>query len=62
LPSDVALPPDVIVISEGLWRTRFASDPTLIGRTMRLDGQSFTVLGGVTAAFKILTPSSLQTV
>lgn len=38
LPSDVAMPPNVVVLSEGLWRTRFASDPTLVGRPIRLDG------------------------
>jgi putative ABC transport system permease protein len=62
LPADVALPPNVVVLSEGLWRTRFSGDPTLVGRTIRLDGQPFTVVGIVPAAFEILAPSSLWTV
>src|SRR4029453_16421633 len=40
--TDVAMPPNVVVLSEGLWRTRFGGDPALIGRTIRLAGQSFT--------------------
>ncbi len=62
LPSDVALPPNVVVLSEGLWRTRFAGERTLVGRTIRLDGQPFTVIGIVPAEFEILGPSSLWTV
>jgi putative ABC transport system permease protein len=62
LPSDVALPPNVVVLGEGLWRARFAGDPTLVGRTIRLDGQPFTVVGIVPAEFEILSPSSLWTV
>jgi putative ABC transport system permease protein len=62
LPVDVALPPNVVVLSEGLWRTRFSGDPTLVGRTIRLDGQPFTVVGIVPAASEVLAPSSLWTV
>jgi predicted permease len=35
----------VIVISHGLWRTRFGSDPDIIGKTVRVNGMSFTVVG-----------------
>ncbi len=37
--------PRVTVISAALWHDRFASDPGLIGRALRLDGQDFTVVG-----------------
>jgi len=33
----------VIVLSYGLWRRRFASDPQIIGQTVRLDANSYTV-------------------
>jgi len=33
------------VVSNGLWKRRFGADPGLIGRTIRLDGQPFTVVG-----------------
>ncbi|GMV07871.1 MAG: hypothetical protein AMXMBFR53_41460 [Gemmatimonadota bacterium] len=34
-----------IVISHGLWATRFGSDPTAVGRSVVLDGRSVTVVG-----------------
>jgi putative ABC transport system permease protein len=62
LPSDVVFPPNVTVISEGLWRTRFGADPGLIGRTIQIDGQAFTVVGVVPEEAQTLNPSSLWTV
>ena len=35
----------VAAISEGLWRTRFASDPDVIGRTLRINGESYQIVG-----------------
>jgi putative ABC transport system permease protein len=35
----------VVVISDTLWRTRFAKDPAVIGRSMTLDNQVYTVVG-----------------
>ncbi len=35
----------VVALSEGLWRRRFASDPAVVGRTMRLDSTGYTVIG-----------------
>ena len=37
--------PRVVVMTEGLWRTRFGGDPSLIGRQVRLNGQPSTVIG-----------------
>jgi putative ABC transport system permease protein len=39
--------PPVVVMSEGLWRTRFGGDPSLVGREIRLNGEPFTVVGVV---------------
>jgi len=36
-----------VVMSERLWRRRFNSDPQLMGQTIRLDSESFTVVGVV---------------
>jgi putative ABC transport system permease protein len=36
---------DVIVLSEGLWRRRFAADSTVIGRRVLVDGSPTTVVG-----------------
>jgi putative ABC transport system permease protein len=60
--TDAATPPDAVVISEGLWRTRFGADPTLVGRVLRLDDQPFTVVGIVPADFQHGQPASLWTV
>ena len=62
LPTDEALPPNVVVLSEGYWRTRFGGDPALIGRTVRIDGDAFTVLGVVPEEAQILSPASIWTV
>jgi len=37
----------VALISEDLWRRKFAADPAVVGRQIRLDSQSFTVAGVV---------------
>src|ERR1044072_1163513 len=42
----------VALISEGLWRRRFGADPNLAGQTIRLDGESFTVVGVLPGSFK----------
>ena len=38
-------PVNVAVISRRLWRERFAGDPALPGRTITLNGETFTLLG-----------------
>ncbi|MBV9157503.1 MAG: ABC transporter permease, partial [Acidobacteriaceae bacterium] len=35
----------VVVLGHRLWQSRFAGDPTLIGKTIRLDGAPYTVIG-----------------
>ena len=35
------------VLSEPLWRTRFGSDPRVVGRTITIDGRPYTVIGVV---------------
>ena len=42
----------VAVLSENLWRSRFGSDPGLIGRSIALDMRSFTVVGILPASFR----------
>ena len=39
----------VALISEKLWRGKFAADPSIVGRSMRLETESFTVIGVVPA-------------
>jgi predicted permease len=37
----------VVVLSEDLWRRRFAADPNIVGRPVYLDGQAYTAVGVV---------------
>ncbi len=41
----------VVLISETLWRSRFAADPKIVGKTMSLGGASRVVIGVVSARF-----------
>ena len=43
--------PPVVVLSHGTWKRRFGGDPAVVGRTVRLDGESTTVIGVMPAAF-----------
>jgi putative ABC transport system permease protein len=47
---------DVIVISERLWNRRFNSDPMLIGKSLLLNGRSYTVIGIMPAKFEFPIP------
>jgi len=38
-------PSQVMIISEGLWRSRFGSDPDIAGRTLDLNDEKWTVVG-----------------
>jgi putative ABC transport system permease protein len=61
-PEDKALPPNATVISERLWRTRFGADPGVVGRPLRIDELSFTILGVVPAEFQFFSEADLWTV
>ena len=60
-PSDVAFPPNTMVISEGLWRTRFGADPSVVGRTIQVDGGPVTVLGVVPGEAQVVGRPGLWT-
>jgi predicted permease len=46
----------VIVLSYVLWQQRFAADPKVVGRTVELDGDKYTVIGVMPAtAFRLMT-------
>jgi hypothetical protein len=44
-----------VVIGEGLWQRRFGSDPSAVGRTIRLDQNSYVVAGVVPSWFRGMT-------
>lgn len=41
----------VVILSDGLWRRRFAADPHVVGRTVLLDGTPYTVVGVMPRSF-----------
>lgn len=43
--------PPVVVLGNGLWRHRFAADPGVIGRVVRLNGHDVTVVGVAPPSF-----------
>lgn len=43
----------VAVLSEGLWKGAFGADPHIIGKTITLDGENFTVVGVMPASFDL---------
>lgn len=43
---------DQVILSHGLWTRRYGADPGLIGRTIRVDGRSFVVVGVMPPTFR----------
>lgn len=51
----------VAMISEGLWKRRFGSDRTLLGKTINLNGQATTVIGIAPAALSLISAAEVYT-
>jgi putative ABC transport system permease protein len=45
-----------VVLSHGFWTRRFAADPSVVGRTIRLDGLAHVVVGVMPARFAFPNP------
>ncbi|HEX2665104.1 MAG TPA: ABC transporter permease [Candidatus Acidoferrum sp.] len=48
-----------VVLSDGFWQARFASDPHLVGKTIRLNGRNYTVAGIMPPDFDYPVPMEL---
>jgi putative ABC transport system permease protein len=44
--------PNVILLSDGLWRRRFGADPSVVGTTVMLDGAPHTIVGVMPRRFE----------
>jgi predicted permease len=56
---DVLHGPKVAIISNGFWRRCFGGDPTIIGRQVALDDDSYTVIGVLPREFdNVLAPTA----
>lgn len=53
---DLPRGPDAVIISEGLWRTRFGADQAVIGRTLEVNGVSRQIVAVMPESFRF--PSS----
>jgi hypothetical protein len=49
----VSVSPATVVLSNRLWSERFGASPTIIGRTIEIDGRRWTVIGIAPTAFDI---------
>jgi putative ABC transport system permease protein len=49
----------VVILSHGFWRRKFAADPDILGQSINLDGRSYTIIGVLLQGFK--SPLELKT-
>jgi len=58
-PADESLSrPDVVVLTDAMWRQRFSADPAVVGRSLVLDGRPRTIVGVLAADFQLPTARS----
>lgn len=58
---DLPQGPKVVVLSHGLWKRRFGGDPSLMGKPVTLNGEPYTVVGVMPAAFRFPAAAELWT-
>jgi predicted permease len=58
-PADEASGAHVVVLSHAFWTRAYDSDPAIVGRTLRLGGQPFEVIGVASGTFHGLGPDRL---
>ena len=51
---------NLVLLSDGLWRRRFGSDPAVVGQAVRLDSELYTVVGVMRPAFENVTAPMAQ--
>ena len=59
LPKTVPAGGNVTVLSNGLWQRRFGSDPAIVGKTLSLGGEPYTVIGVLAPTFTFDPPADL---
>ena len=43
--------PPVVILSNGFWKRRFGSDPSVVGKSLTLNGSTFTIVGVMASDF-----------
>ncbi len=51
--------PKAVIVSEKLWRSNFASDPRIIGKTVQLNGEPYPIVGVMPATFVADPPADM---
>ena len=59
LPEDDRSQAGLVVLAEAYWRNRFSADPAIVGQSLRLDGDSYTVVGVVPDEAQVLGRTSV---
>jgi predicted permease len=54
---DVPGGPRVVLLSHGLWASRFGADPAVVGRTIELNSQRAEIVGVLPAGFRLELPA-----
>jgi putative ABC transport system permease protein len=49
---DASGAPHVAILSEGLWQSRYAGDPKIIGRNIKIEGEPYAVVGVMRGTFQ----------
>jgi putative ABC transport system permease protein len=48
--------PKVVLLSSGLWKSRYGGDPEILGESILINGEPFTVIGVMPAGFEVPSP------
>jgi predicted permease len=48
--------PNILMLSDRLWRNKFGADPKVVGKTIKLDGANFTIIGVLPRRFSFPSP------
>src|SRR5262245_28724201 len=59
LPADDTQRAPVVVLAESFWRSRFHANPRIVGSSLRLDGDPWTVIGIVPDAAQVIGRASM---
>jgi hypothetical protein len=51
--------PQVAILGYGLWKRNFGADRTIVGRTIRMDGESLTVVGVLPSDLPLLSEAQI---
>jgi putative ABC transport system permease protein len=58
-PDDNDQRKNMVVLSEGFWRTRYGGDPSIVGRDVRFDGEPYTIVGVAPKEFTLLGDTAM---